>query len=65
MYRGYEVSSLIDLTRQELMALFTARARRRLNRNGLQLRHRNFMQKVKLKKQQKKLQAKQEQNQTL
>jgi hypothetical protein len=32
MYRGYEVSSLIDLTRQELMALFTARIRRRLNR---------------------------------
>ena len=46
MYRGYEVSSLIDLTRQELMALFTARIRRRLNR-GLKRPHRDFMAKVK------------------
>merc|ERR1719263_493214 len=45
LYRGHEVSSLIDLTRQELVDLFRSRIRRRMNR-GLMRPYRDFLAKV-------------------
>ena len=44
--RGYEISNLLDLTKDEVSLLLTARLRRRLNR-GLQRSHRNFLNKIK------------------